>query len=97
MRGAIAIAAALVCAACTDPQAAADAAEAYGLTNVTTTGYEPFGCSDRDTSRTGFRATNARGQVVEGVVCSDIGPFGKASTVRIFRVVSHGTAVPMAR
>ena len=77
----------LLLAACTDPKAARDAAEASGFSDVETTGYEPFGCSENDEVHTGFRATNARGQRVAGVVCSQISPFGKASTVRIYATV----------
>ncbi len=83
-------------ASCSDPQGAREAVEAYGLTDVQTTGYQVLGCSDHDTVHTGFTAQNVRGQRVEGVVCSDFGPFGKAATVRIFRVTSSAAGnVPL--
>jgi len=70
-------------AACTDPGEATRAAEAYGFTNVQTTGFRWTGCGSDDDQATGFTAYNAQGRYVSGVVCSNWSPFGKSSTVRI--------------
>lgn len=89
----------LVVAACTDPQGTREAGEAYGLTDVQPGGYAAFGCAKNDTSSTKFTATNSRGQRIEGVACSDITPFGKATTIRIVRTLPSAPAdatVPMA-
>jgi hypothetical protein len=40
-----------------------------GFTNVKTSGVSPFSCSEDDMYGRKFTATNANGQVVEGVVC----------------------------
>lgn len=73
------IAAALVLSACTDASTARRAVEAVGLTEVRTTGYRFWGCSQDETFRTGFEARNAQGRAVTGVVCSD---WFKGATVR---------------
>ena len=90
---------ALALTACTDAQGTREAGEAYGLSNVQPGGYSPFGCAKNDTSSTRFTATNIRGQRVEGVACSDVTPFGKATTIRIFRVLdasAPASSVPIA-
>ncbi len=51
-----------------------------GFTNIRTTGYKWFACSEDDWYHTGFIATNPQGMEVGGVVCS--GFFFKNSTVR---------------
>lgn len=94
---ALAIIAALALAGCSDPAGARQAVEAYGLTDVQPGGYAPFGCSDRDTVHTTFAATNVRGQRVEGIVCGDFGPFGKASTVRITRIITADNGMKLER
>lgn len=72
--------AALFLAGCTSSDKAVRAVEAMGMTEVTTTGYRVFGCSEDDNFHTGFEATNAKGQRVTGVVCSGI---LKGATVRL--------------
>lgn len=96
---ALILAGAIAVTACTDPQATREAAEAYGLTDVQPGGYAAFGCAKNDNSRTTFVATNMRGQRVEGVACAAVSPFGKATTIRIYRVLSdrpETSSVPMA-
>lgn len=66
--------------ACTDSSGATKALRAHGFTDITITGFEPFGCGKDDDTSTGFRAKNASGQVVEGVVCC--GLVFKSCTVR---------------
>jgi hypothetical protein len=68
----------LLCA-CSSSNDAHKALSAMGFTEIQTTGYRFFGCSDDDTFKTGFQAKNPQGQVVTGVVCSD---WFKGSTVR---------------
>lgn len=79
MRKTAVVIACLLLAACTDPETAKRAAENVGLTNVQAGGYSLFGCSDNDTFRTKFSATNAQGRAVSGVVCSG---WLKSATVR---------------
>lgn len=79
MRACIAIFIAAFLAACSDADTARRAAESSGLTEVQTTGYRVFGCSDDDTFHTGFTAKNANGKHVSGVVCSG---WFKGATVR---------------
>ncbi len=67
---------------CTDSKAAMRAVEANGLTDVSATGYRWTGCGDNDSVHTGFKAKNAQGKEVTGVVCGGWGWFGKKSTVR---------------
>lgn len=85
MRVMIAMAVALMAlSGCTDAEGTVDAAEALGLRDVRPEGHAWFGCGQNDNVATKFTATNPRGERVEGVVCSQMGLFGKASTVRIF-------------
>ncbi len=65
--------------ACTDNKGAQEALTKAGYTDIETTGYKMFACSEDDNFATGFRARNARGQVVEGTVC---GAVFKGSTIR---------------
>jgi hypothetical protein len=65
--------------ACTDDENTVRTLKASGFTDIQTTGYAAFACSDSDTFHTGFRAKNPRGDVVEGVVCCGM---MKACTVR---------------
>lgn len=66
--------------ACTDDAKAREVLQRQGFTDVRPTGYVWFACSEDDGLHTGFRAKNAQGQEVEGVVCC--GLFAKACTVR---------------
>ena len=84
----------LALAACSDPNGAREAAEAYGLRDVQIGGYAWIGCARDDDQHTKFTATNANGQRVEGVVCGNWSPFGKYSTVRIRRVIDAPVATP---
>ncbi len=51
-----------------------------GFSDIRTTGYKWFACSEGDWYHTGFVAINPQGVEVSGVVCS--GLFFKNSTVR---------------
>jgi hypothetical protein len=86
-------------AACSDPNETRQAVEAMGMKDVQPEGYAWFGCGRDDDQRTRFTATNPNGQRVEGVACSNWSPFGKATTVRIVRVLGRagGNAVPVAQ
>lgn len=77
------LAAALLLPACTDPEGAQRAAKAYGLKGVQITGHRFIGCGKDDTTSTGFTAFDRDGNPVSGVVCGDVGLFGKSNTVRI--------------
>lgn len=61
--------AAIALCACTDDDNTARTLKASGFTDITVTGYEPFGCGQGDTFSTGFRAKNPKGDQVNGVVC----------------------------
>lgn len=54
---------------CTDDDASREALHKAGFTDVETTGYEVFACSEDDAFHTGFRAKNPQGQIVTGTVC----------------------------
>jgi hypothetical protein len=75
--------AALSLAACTDSKDATRVLTEAGYTDIHTTGYQYFGCSEHDNIHTGFRAKGPTGQTVSGVVCSGYGMFGKSNTIRI--------------
>lgn len=65
--------------ACTDNPGAREALTKAGFTDIETTGYKAFACSEDDDFATGFRARNPNGQMVEGTVC---GAIFKDSTIR---------------
>lgn len=65
---------------CSSSNDANKALKAMGFTNIQTTGYSIFGCSDDDTFHTGFTAIDLKGNTVSGVVCSG---WVKGATVRI--------------
>ncbi len=66
--------------ACSDPKAARRALDDAGFTDIETLGWAFLGgCSDKDTFVTRFRAKNAKGKTVEGVVCNG---WFKGSTIR---------------
>lgn len=66
-------------AGCSSPDEATRALFGAGYTNITITGYQFFGCDDKDSFHTGFEATGPTGQRVTGVVCSGI---LKGATIR---------------
>ena len=70
----------IVLCSCSSSKDAKKALSAMGFTNIRTTGYKWFACSEDDWYHTGFIATNPQGMEVGGVVCS--GFFFKNSTVR---------------
>jgi hypothetical protein len=70
---------ALALSACSDAPTAERVLIQNGYTKVVTTGYSVFGCSDKDTFSTGFRAVSPNGTRVEGVVCSG---WLKGATIR---------------
>lgn len=76
----IVLAVAALLGACTDEAATIRAVEAQGFTDVETTGWAPWSCSDDDFFETGFTATNPAGQRVSGAVCC--GFIVKSCTVR---------------
>ena len=59
---------------------AARALNAQGLTNIQYTGFKYWGCGEDDFYHTGFTATNSKGKVVSGTVCS--GMWKKDATIR---------------
>lgn len=70
------------CTACSDGPTARRALDNLGLTNIEIYGWGPFaGCGENDTFVTRFRAKNANGKTVEGVVCSG---WLKGATVRFY-------------
>lgn len=71
---------AVALSACSNSNDAVKALEAQGFTEIKTTGWSPFACSDDDTFSTGFEATNPQGKRVSGTVCS--GLIIKGSTIR---------------
>lgn len=62
----------LVMLSCTNESDSRRALESSGFSEITTTGWEPFACSDSDDFSTGFRAVNPQGKSVKGVVCCGI-------------------------
>lgn len=70
----------VILASCSNSNDAKKALTAMGFSEIRTTGYKWFACSDDDWYHTGFVAKNAQGLEVKGVVCS--GFFFKNSTVR---------------
>lgn len=80
---AVAVAAALLLPACSDPEAAVKTAKAHGFRDVQVTGHRWTGCGRDDDTSTGFTAFNQNGDAVSGVVCSNWSPFGKTNTLRI--------------
>lgn len=64
---------------CTDEDGAYNLLMKEGYSDIHITGYEYFACSDSDKYRTGFTATNMKGNKVSGVVCCG---YLKACTIR---------------
>jgi hypothetical protein len=46
--------------------------EQQGYSDIKSTGYDWFCCSDKDTFSNGFTAKDSKGNVVEGCICSGI-------------------------
>ncbi len=67
-------------AGCTQPEKATRALEAAGYTQIDITGYNFFGCDEKDSFHTGFTAKGSTGAPIEGVVC---GGFFKGATIRV--------------
>ncbi len=63
------IALALLCLSCTDDDRTIQTLNNAGFTDIETTGYEFFDCSEDDTFKTGFKAKNINGMPVSGTVC----------------------------
>jgi hypothetical protein len=77
---AILIVALLGLTACTDQKGAQRVLEEQGYTDIKTTGYSFFACSENDTFATGFEAMSPAGKSVKGTVCS---AFWKGKTIRL--------------
>jgi len=71
---------ALILSGCTKPDAARQALESNGFTNIQLDGYSIFGCGKDDYFSDKFTATGANGKQVTGVVCSG---WFKGSTIRM--------------
>lgn len=69
----------LILIGCTDESRTIHTLQKQGFTEIQTTGYDMFACSDDDAYHTGFRAKNPQGQVVTGTVCCGV---MKSCTVR---------------
>lgn len=67
--------------ACTKPDETVRQLTQMGYTEIQTTGYDFFGCSEDDSFSTGFEATSPAGVRVEGVYCSG---FMKGGTIRFY-------------
>ena len=65
---------------CTSKSDTEDALYKSGYEDVVITGWNPFSCSEDDFYKTGFTATNPKGNRVSGTVCS--GLLFKGSTIR---------------
>ena len=69
----------LLVAGCTAPDDAKATLEAQGYTDVETTGYDFWACSEDDHWQTGFKAASPAGEEIEGTVCSG---WMKGTTIR---------------
>ena len=65
---------------CTSPEDANRALQAEGYENIQMTGWNVLSCGQDDWYRTGFSATNEKGRIVTGTVCS--GLLFKSATIR---------------
>jgi hypothetical protein len=77
----LAIFATLFVASCSSSEEATRVLQEQGYRNIQTTGYDWFGCSEKDNFHTGFEATSPGGFPVTGVVCSG---FLKGNTIRLY-------------
>lgn len=66
------LAVALAVSSCAAPDASTEALRKQGFHDVEITGWSPLGCGEKDAFSTGFRATNASGERVDGVVCCGV-------------------------
>lgn len=66
--------------ACENRPKASAVLDNEGYTDIEFTGYAWGACAESDNYHTGFRAKNAKGKVVEGVVCC--GAVLKSCTIR---------------
>lgn len=73
------LAVAMLMGGCTKPEQATQVLQAQGYKDIEITGYNVFGCDEKDTFHTGFTATSPNGTRVSGTVCSGI---LKGATVR---------------
>jgi len=65
---------------CTNEDATVRTLTDAGYSEIKTTGYAFWYCSDNDHYHTGFQAKNPRGMIVEGAVCC--GLMTKGCTIR---------------
>lgn len=65
---------------CSDSDTAIKALKGAGYSDIKTTGYSWFSCSEDDTFSTGFVAKGPTGVEVEGAVCSSL--MTKGATIR---------------
>lgn len=71
---------AILMSGCTKPDESTRALEASGYRDIVITGYDIFGCDEKDLFHTSFKAVGADGKAVNGVVCGGI---FKGSTIRV--------------
>lgn len=76
----IILALAICLTSCTNNDKAIELLQQEGYTDIEMTGYDMFGCSDKDMYSSGFKATNAQGNRIVGVVC---GGYMKGYTIRL--------------
>ena len=74
------IIAAILLSGCTQVDRSTEVLGSAGYTNIQITGYAVFGCDEKDSFHTGFKATGVNGKPVEGVVCSGL---FKGATIRL--------------
>lgn len=60
------------CTNSTDFQNGKRQLENQGYTNIKNTGHKMFCCDEKDTYSSGFSATDNKGRIVEGCICSGI-------------------------
>jgi hypothetical protein len=70
----------LLIVSCTNSKNVSKFLDKEGYTEIEITGYQWFSCSKDDWFHTGFKATNMKGNVVEGTVCE--GLLFKGKTIR---------------
>ncbi len=62
----------LLLCACTQPDRTREILRSQGYTNIEITGYEIFGCAEKDFFHTGFTATSPNGSHIRGIACGGI-------------------------
>lgn len=80
MKKVLAIVSLALITGCSAPDQAEKALTGAGYTNIELTGYRIFGCDEKDSFHTGFKATGPTGNQVEGVVCAG---WLKGATIRL--------------